>query len=70
MIDAARLRPMLEHLADAEAMLGEFRPWRFRTLLVQGNAEVVGHRLVEVLTGEHLRDLVTFRAELTEHIAT
>ena len=138
MVDAARLRAMLEHLADAEVMLGELRDrgadvvgadvhllnsakylfivaaeaaidagqhilaseaeavpatfaevfeelgragWipddlatslaslaRFRNLLVHGYADVDDDRVVQILTGEHLRDLARFRSELTDHI--
>jgi uncharacterized protein YutE (UPF0331/DUF86 family) len=101
MVDAARLRAMLEHLADAEAMLGELRDRgaddtfaevfeelgragylsqdlaaslaslaRFRNLLVHGYAEVDDDRVVEILTGKHLQNLVRFRVELTDHLAT
>jgi uncharacterized protein YutE (UPF0331/DUF86 family) len=138
MVDVARLRAMLEHLADAEAMLGELRDRgpdevrgdvhllnstkylfivaaeaaidaaqhvlaseagavpatfaevfeelgrvgylpvdlatslvplaRFRNLLVHGYADVDDDRVVEILAGEHLRDLARFRAELTDRI--
>jgi uncharacterized protein with HEPN domain len=88
MVDAARHRAMLEHLADAEAMLGELCPRssrapatssgprgslaslaRFRNLLVHGYAEVDDDRVVEILTDEHLRDLVRFRVDLSDYIA-
>ncbi len=137
MVDAARLRAMLEHLADAEATLEELRGrgadevrgdvhllnsakylfivaaeaaidagqhilaseagdvpatfaevfeelgragWipddlasslvplaRFRNLLVHGYADIDDDRVVEILAGEHLRDLARFRAVLTDH---
>jgi uncharacterized protein YutE (UPF0331/DUF86 family) len=41
---------------------------RFRNLLVHGYADVDDDRVVEMLTGNHLRDLGQFRAELTDHI--
>ena len=43
---------------------------RFRNLLVHGYADVDDDRVVEILTGEHLRDLARFRVELTDHLAT
>jgi uncharacterized protein YutE (UPF0331/DUF86 family) len=43
---------------------------RFRNLLVHGYADGDDDRVVEILTGEHLRDLASFRSELTDHLTT
>jgi uncharacterized protein YutE (UPF0331/DUF86 family) len=41
---------------------------RFRNLLVHGYAAIDDDRIVEILAGEHLRDLARLRAELIDHI--
>jgi uncharacterized protein YutE (UPF0331/DUF86 family) len=74
MVDAERLRRLLDRVRDAEGELRRLRALapsevlaamaRFRNLLVHGYADVDDERVVATLQGDRLDDLTSFRQQL------